>query len=148
VRWYEINPVPAAPVLQRSGTIAVTGDFLFNASISPDRRAGGFGNSFVVDYNVVSKLNNVNPRIVVGSSVNGASLSFNTVMNSVAPYADFTCPFSGDTCRWGDYSGASPDPNATLPGSGVVWGTNQFDCVASPSTSVANWCTRIFAVSP
>jgi hypothetical protein len=148
VRWYEINPVPAAPVLQRSGNIAATGDFLFNASISPDRRAGGFGNSFIIDYNVASKLNNINPRIVVGSSVNGAALSFSTVINSVAPYRDFSCPSSGETCRWGDYSGASPDPNATLPGSGVVWGTNQWDCVKSPSVSVANWCTRIFADSP
>ena len=148
MRWYEINPVPATPVLQRSGNIAATGYFLFNGAISPDRRAGGFGNSFVVNYNVVSKLNNVNPRIVVGSSVNGAPLSFNTIINSVAPYRDFSCPSSGDTCRWGDYSAASPDPNATLPGSGVVWGTNQFDCVADPLTFFANWCTRIFAVTP
>jgi hypothetical protein len=85
VRWYEIDPVPATPVLQRSGKIAATGYFLFNGAISPDRRAGGFGNSFMINYNVVSKLNKVNPRIVVGSSVNGASLRFNTVINSVAP---------------------------------------------------------------
>jgi hypothetical protein len=153
VRWYEFNPVPAAPVVQRSNNISAATSFLFNAAISPDRRvktgvASAFGNSFVIEYSVSGSVSGISARIVAGSSVNGAALTFLLVKPGVAPYRDFTCVPAGSTCRWGDYSGASPDPNATLPSRGVVWGTNQFDGVVNPPPSGISWRTQIFAVEP
>ncbi len=60
VRWYEIDPVPAAPVVLQSGNISSSGSFLFNAAISPDRRVDGsitaFGNSFVIEFNAFGQI--------------------------------------------------------------------------------------------
>jgi hypothetical protein len=154
VRWYEINPAPAAPVLLRSGEIGNTSPntFFFNAAISPDRRKLGatvqFGDSFVLDYNRSSAINNLNPRIVAASSFNGGPLMFSNIRNSVGPYRDFSCPNAGDECRWGDYSSAMPDPRPTSKGRGMVWGTNQYSGLANPPTGTANFRTWIFAVQP
>ncbi|MCI0465877.1 MAG: hypothetical protein L0Y57_02555 [Beijerinckiaceae bacterium] len=154
VRWYEIDPVPAGPVILRTGTIQSEPSFLFNAAISPDRMVNGiqrlFGDSFVIEYNVSGAAGPpIFPRIVAGSSAHGGPLQFALIRNGVGPYIDFTCPFSGFQCRWGDYSGAAPDPVApTGANIGLVWGTNQFSGVAAPSPSLANWVTRIFALKP
>ena len=45
----------------------------------------------------------------------------------------------GPPCRWGDYSGASPDPVNT----NVVWGSNQ---VITANTTTPAWTTFNFAV--
>lgn len=152
VRWYEINPAPAIPVVLRSGDLAATNSFIFNGAISPDRKKNGaivaFGDSFVEEHNASSLINNIPPRIVAGSSFNGGVVLFATVVNGVGPYRDFTCPTSGSTCRWGDYSAATPDPAPTTVGRGEVWGTNQYSGVVSPSTAFANGRTRIFALQP
>ncbi len=152
VRFYEINPVPAAPVLQRSTNITATNTFLFNGSVSPDRKKNGaataFGNNVVVNYSVSSP--SIPARIVAASSLNNGPLAFVKVKNGVGPYRDFTCKNAGNICRWGDYSGASPDPAPTTGSStsGEVWGTNQYSGVVNPGTSIANWRTQIFAVKP
>jgi hypothetical protein len=152
VRWYEIDPAPATPVLLRTGSIGSSGNFFFNASISPDRRKDNatvqFGDSFVINYNVSSKVNNISPGIVSASSVSGAGLTFSSIKPAVGPYRDFTCPTPADVCRWGDYSSAMPDPRPTTAGRGEVWITNQYSGVASPSTSSADWRTWIAAVQP
>ena len=113
IRWYEINPV-GTPSLRRTGLIAAPGTFFYNAAISPDRRVDGattaFGGSFVIGYSASSAANGINPRIVMASSVNGGALSFTLVEDAVGPYQDLSCPNPGDTCRWGDYSAATPDP--------------------------------------
>jgi hypothetical protein len=44
-------------------------------------------------------------------------------------------------CRWGDYSGASPDPS----NAGVVWGSNQL--VGPAFLGFAQWTTQNFAIS-
>ena len=79
VRWYEINPAPATPVVLRSGNIVASNTFLFNAAISPDRKVHGsataFGRNFVIQYNAASRVNSISPRIVAASSVNGGALS-------------------------------------------------------------------------
>ena len=152
VRWYEINPKPATPVLLRSGTISAANTFIFNAAISPDRRVDGatktFGQSFVINYNASSDTNNINPRILAASSVNGGAVATKLIRNGVGPYRDFTCPKAGNLCRWGDYSAATPDPKPATAGRGVVWGTNQFSGVNNPPANGVNWRTRIFAVRP
>ena len=152
VRWYEIDPVPAVPVVLRSADITAPNTFLFNAAISPDHRVDGaistFGNSFVIEFSASGKVSNINPRIAAGSSVNGGPLSFLLVKDGVGPYRDFTCPNSGDTCRWGDYSAATPDPRPIIAGHGVVWGTNQFSGLVNPPAGGVNWRTQIFAIMP
>ncbi len=151
VRWYEIDPVPATPVVLRSGDISFSNAFLFNAAISPDRRVDGaisaFGKNFVIEYNVSGKLTGINPRINSRSSVNGGPLSFLSVIGGAGPYRDFTCQAAGSTCRWGDYSAATPNPRPSGT-QGVVWGTNQFSGLANPPPAGVNWRTRIFALKP
>lgn len=153
VRWYEINPVPATPVVLRTGTITATNTSLFNAAIAPDRQvrgaAKGFGDSFIIQYNVSSSVNSIDPRIVAASSLHGGALSAaNVIKSGVGPYRDFTCPNSGDTCRWGDYAAMTPDPVPTTTGVGEVWGTNQYSGVISPPANGVNWRTWIFALQP
>jgi len=152
IQFYEIDPTFASPILRRSGTIASASGFLFNASISPDRRVDGgtsaFGGSFVIDYSVSRPANPpLVPRIVAGSSVNGAALTFQLVRNGTTAYRDFSCAGSGQRCRWGDYSGATPDPRPATAGKSAVWITNQLS-TGGTSTAQANWATWIAAINP
>ncbi len=149
VRYYEIRPDLTSPILQRSGSVASPGDFLFNAAISPDRRVDGAtianGGSFVIGYNVSSRA--INPRILMGSSVNGGAVTFNVVKNGAGPYRDFSCDAPGSTCRWGDYSGAAPDPRPVGSARAVAL-TNQFSPGGAMPTSQANWRTWIWFAAP
>jgi hypothetical protein len=151
IQFYEIGPHGSNdPVRLRSGTIASEGSFLFNAAISPDRRVSktSTGSSFVVGYSAVSRSNGVNPTVMAASSVNGAAVSFKKVKSGSGPYRDFACPNSGDVCRWGDYSGATPDP---APPSGIdsaVTITNQWSPGGSMPINQANWRTWIANLVP
>jgi hypothetical protein len=153
VRWYEIDPT-GRPALREAGLIAAKGSFLFNAAISPDRQVNGpterFGGSFVVGYNASGAATGLDPRVVMASSVNGAALGFRLVRNAVGPYVDFSCfqPAAPDLCRWGDYSGAAPDPRPGTSGRGVVWLTSQYAGSTSVSPATANWRTWIWAARP
>lgn len=152
VRWYEINPI-GTPTVRRTGTIAAPGTFLYNAAISSDRRVDGansaFGGSFVVGYSASSALNNIKPRILMTSSLNGGAVSTPVlVKDAVGPYKDFACATGGSVCRWGDYSGATPDPRPSTTATGLVWLTNQFSGVANPLTTQSNWRTWIWAAAP
>jgi hypothetical protein len=153
VRWYEIDPVPATPVRLRSGDIQAANTFFFNAAISPDRRHDGtisqFGDSFVIQFNMSSKVNKIDPSIVAASSFKGAPLSSLLVENGVGPYQDVYCfPPYPLPCRWGYYAGAAPDPRPTVSGRGEVWGTNQFSGVTNPPKAGVSWRTEIFALEP
>jgi hypothetical protein len=156
VRWYEINPSPATPVLLRTGVVGNrsvdAGIFFFNASISSDRAKNNavaqFGNSLLINYNVSSRANGISPGIRAASSVAGGAMSFSTVRNGVHGYRDFTCPSAGDICRWGDYSSAMPDPVPTTTGRGEIWITNQYSGDTTPDTVNANWRTWIAAMQP
>jgi hypothetical protein len=157
VRWYEFDlgdPVgPLTPVLLHSGTAGVGNAFAFNGAISPDRArhlsvVGKFGDRFLIEFNSSSQFEDAS--IFAASGVNGHIDSFRLVEAGVAPYTDATCPISGNTCRWGDYSAASPDPT---PGQfstshGVVWGTNQWGQVRRSVFGGNEWRTRIFALEP
>jgi hypothetical protein len=164
VRIYEIDPVPIlfspffSPILLGSATFRDSSSSIFNAAISPDRQASGvtedFGNNWVVEYNASGPT--VFPEIWAASSLTTGPVQFTNLMKSGGPYIDtLSCPNSGDKCRWGDYSGASPDPNPArlgVSGSGVVWGTNQFSSGATPpppgTSPFVNWVTQIFALQP
>ena len=149
VRWYEIDPL--APAVLDSGTVHAASNFIYNGAISPDRRVGAgtaqFGNSFVIGYTESSGLNNINPRFGVVSRVSGGALSRLIVRGAGGPYRDNTCANPGDTCRWGDYSSASPDPAPSGTTEGNVWLTNQFSGT-NTSTAQANWRTEICRVAP
>jgi hypothetical protein len=154
VRWYEIDPVPATPVVLHFGSAGVTAAFAFNGAISPDRAFnnghGTFGNRFVIEFNSSNKF--TEPNIMAASGINGTVDSFLLVEAGVAPYIDSgSCPNGGDKCRWGDYSGASPDPTPVFltRTRGMVWGTNQFAGVSGTIPIFgAEWRTRIFALEP
>lgn len=148
VRVYEVDPSFTTPIVRRVVDIASSTAFLFNAAVSPDRRVDGglvnFGQSAVVGYSVTSTA--INPRIVTGSSLNGAPFTFATVKNSTGPYRDFSCAGTGQRCRWGDYAGATPDPR-DVTARNVVWLTNQYGS-GSTSTATANWRTWIWSSQP
>jgi hypothetical protein len=148
VRWYEINPV--SRTLYQTGVVAPAGLFAFNASISSDRQVRGatkrFGANMVINFNTSSS--SAPPAINVVSKIGAGPVSAPTVIKtSLGGYADFHCPLPADTCRWGDYSAASPDP--ALPPTetvGQIWGTNQWNLVGN--TAGTPWRTWNFAVRP
>lgn len=145
-RWYEIDP-NAASLLQ-SGTAGGPGLFVWNGAVSPDRaNTGGsaaFGDSMAMSVSTSSA--STDPAIQFlwkhGSDPQSA---LNTLVESGGPNVDFSCAAT-TPCRWGDYSGASPDPAAG--GSvGKVWLGNQYN-LAGGTTSSTSWRTWLFAVTP
>lgn len=142
LRWYEIKVSGTTASLAQQGTIASATDFVFNGAISPRFDHGGAA----VFYNRSSA--SIDPVIAaqerLTTTAAGAMEPGELVLGtSTSPDTDFTCNSGGPgvPCRWGDYSGASPDPVHT----NLVWGTNQslvFDIVAANPA----WVTRNFAV--
>lgn len=154
VRWYEINPNPVTPALFQSGTIsgASTGAstrFVFNAAISPDRQRNGatakFGSNMVVGFNTSSTTQR--PDIRMASKIGAGATTFQAtpIRSSAFSLNDFTC--TSGTCRWGDYSAATPDPATPSTATrGRVWLTNMF--VRSSTTTSSGWGTRNWAATP
>src|SRR6266700_3658960 len=138
-RWYEI--LPATSTIRQQGAVQSATDFIWNASISPSIS----GNDAAIFYNRGSATNLVvtaaqsRTSAIPLSALNAGELVLAT---SSDIDVDFSCssPY-GPPCRWGDYSGASPDPiNA-----GVVWGTNQTN---GPSFfGFPQWETQNYAVT-
>jgi hypothetical protein len=146
VRWYEINPV--APGLYQSGKATNANLWAFNAAIAPDRTVrpagSGFGADMVLGFNTTSTT--TRPAIRMLSKVGSQAQSgFVLVKGSSGPNIDFSC-FS--SCRWGDYSGATPDPSAPLTGTtGTVWLSNQWDASTS-NGSGTDWRTWNWSAKP
>lgn len=151
VVYLEINPI-GTPALARGGTIAPSGVHVFNAAISPDRQVDGstarFGDSFVLGFSASSAAANIPASIAMASSAHGGPVGIGVVTVGVGPYLDFGCTAASSLCRWGDYSGATPDPHPSTSGAGAVWLTNQFSGFAPPSPTAANWRTWIWAAQP
>jgi Fibronectin type III domain len=140
VRWYELLGGASASVRQQ-GEVSSPTDFVFNAAISP---AIG-GDSAAIFYNrssstllpVIGGLSR-GPSTPLGTMEPGELLLGTSSATDVDPSCSASTP-----CRWGDYSGASPDPiNA-----GVVWGSNQVTggCFILCGW-FSQWQTRNFAV--
>jgi len=147
VRWYELVPAkcsagtcPAA-ALRQQGNVAVPNQFAFNGAISPAMD----GTDAVINYNVGSstllaqiRSQSRNGTDPLGTMSNEIRLSFSNAADQ-----DFSCVNnSSKVCRWGDYSGASPDPAAT----NRVWGSNQINGPAAANNG-AQWQTVNFAVA-
>jgi hypothetical protein len=129
VRWYEL--LPATATVRQQGSIK-SDDYVFNAAISPTRS----GNDAAIFYNLGSTSQLA--QIAGQSRLSGDTLS--KMSGEVILATSTASLICGGTCRWGDYSGASTDPNDAS----LVWGTNM---LSGPATRANNWRTRNFAVS-
>jgi hypothetical protein len=142
-RWYEVDP--AAGSLLQSGKVSSPSLFVWNGAISPDRANTGttaaYGDSMAMSVSTSSASSY--PAIqFVWKNGGGAQSALSNLVQSGGPNVDFSC----SPCRWGDYSGASPDPAGT-GSTGTVWLANQYN-LANGSTSSTAWRTWIFAVTP
>jgi hypothetical protein len=121
VRWYEIGQ---KGTIRQQGIVQRNDLYAFMGAISPDRNgtAGTFGSNMVLGFNTSSSSSI--PKAQMVSKLGAAAQSgFVLVASSAASDTDFTCTApNGPPCRWGDYSGASPDPASSATGSeGNVW---------------------------
>ncbi len=143
-RWYELNTATGA--LARSGKATSSSLYVFNGAVSPDRavatNGGSFGDAMVMGFNTSSSTTFPAIRMVSQLGSNAQS-GFTLVVASPGKNVDFSCK---PTCRWGDYSGASPDPVATGT-HGQVWLTNTYN-QKSLTNSDVDWKTRIWTASP
>jgi hypothetical protein len=147
-RWYELDPA-AGSVLQ-SGAATSPSLFIWNGAVSSDRAnygaAAAFGDGMAMSVSTSSSTDF--PAIQFLWKKGGSAQSALTnLVQAAGPSTDFSCPDTG-TCRWGDYSGASPDPGASPSGStGKIWLGNQYN-LANGSTSSTAWRTWLFGVTP
>jgi hypothetical protein len=144
-RWYEIDPNVGS--LFQSGTVTSSSLFIWNGTISPDRANNGttaaFGDSMAMSVSTSSAT--TYPALQFVWKKGGAAQSpLTNLVQASGPNVDSSCSDTSP-CRWGDYSGASPDPAATGT-VGTVWLANQYN-VASAS-SETDWRTRVFGVRP
>ena len=145
-RWYEIDP--AAGSLLQSGSATSSSLFVWNGAISPDRANTGtsasFGDSMAMSVSTSSASTFPAINIVWKKGANNQS-PLTSLVQATGTNVDSSCS-SSSPCRWGDYSGASPDPAPTGT-TGTVWLANQYN-VASGTSSDTDWRTRIFGVKP
>jgi hypothetical protein len=146
-RWYEVD-AGTGSVLQ-SGTVGGPSLSAWNGAISPDRADNGttasYGNSMAMSVSTSSA--STYPAIqFVSKAGSAAQSSLSNLLQAGGANVDFSCS-STAACRWGDYSGASPDPAAGGGSVGRIWLGNQYD-LAGGSTSTTSWRTWLFAVTP
>jgi len=146
-RWYELDP--NAGSLLQSGTAGDPSLFVWNGAVSPDRAStgssGSHGESMAMSVST-SSLSTFPAIQFVWKHAGDAQTALNDLVQSSGAAVDFSC--STDTpCRWGDYSGASPDPAAGAGSVGRVWLGNQY-AIAGGTTSSTSWRTWIFGVTP
>jgi hypothetical protein len=147
VEWYEIDPATIG--FWRTGRVQDAELFVFNGAISPDRRVSGrtgrFGGAFVIGFDTVSSNDDVRVQMVSGYGYYELSPIFE-VQASGGFNEDQSC-IEG-ACRWGDFSGATPDPASNpYANQGLVWLSNQWN-VASADASGVDWRTVNWAVRP
>ena len=145
-RWYEINPATAS--LVQSGVVTSSTSSVWNGAVSPDRANTGTSGAFGADMamSVSTSSRSAYPAIgFVSKKGAGAQSALTTLVQSGGASVDFSCS-STTPCRWGDYSGATPDPAATGT-VGKVWLANQYD-LSGGTTSSTSWRSWVFAVTP
>ncbi len=148
IRWYEVNPVTAT--LFQSGIVQSPSLFVFNGAISPDRMLNGptavFGSDMVLGFDTSSASADVAIQMVSKVGV-GAQSTFVLLAQSPGPNVDRTCARES-SCRWGDFSGAAPDPAASARATvGAVWLTNTYN-EASHGDRRIDWLTWNWAARP
>jgi hypothetical protein len=145
-RWYELDP--SAGSLLQSGVVSDPSLAIWNGAVSPDRANTGtsasFGDSMAMSVSTSSA--STYPAIqFVWKQGGGAQSALTNLVQSSGASIDFSCS-GAPSCRWGDYSGASPDPAAT-GSAGTVWLGNQYN-LANGTDSTTSWRTWLFAVTP
>ncbi len=143
-RWYEIN-VGGTPTLAQWGRVTDSSLYVWNGAISPDRAndgtTGSFGGDMVMGFNTSSSA--TFPSIqMVSKKGSAAQSAWVPITQPTGANVDFTC---GPTCRWGDYSGATPDPVASA--SGHVWLSGEWN-VPMTDGSATVWRTWNWAAQP
>jgi hypothetical protein len=133
MRWYEL--LPGTGVARQQGTIAEPFVDVFNGAVSP--AADGGSAVAVYDRSGPLLLPQMRARARTGSMAPGVLGPSIGLGSSASPDFDLGC---APVCRWGDYSGASPDPAATS----VVWVASQ--AIANPGGLLPNWTTTIAAI--
>ena len=141
-RWYEIDPIGSAPSVFQSGVATSATLYVWNGAVSPDRAVGpagsAFGSNMVMGFNTSSSQEFSAIQMVSKIAANPQS-PFVLVTQSSGNNVDFSCRGTSDPCRWGDYSGAVPDPAASLTGTtGQVWLSNEW--------KGGNWFTRYSSI--
>jgi phosphodiesterase/alkaline phosphatase D-like protein len=140
VRWYEL--LPGSLAIRQQGQLASATDYYWNAAISPSSA----GNDAMISYNRGSS--SLLP--VIGAQTRTKSTTLGQmdageVLVGSSSDADQETLFQGNCtanpCRWGDYSGATPDPLNP----GVVWGSNQI--VGPGIFGLAQWTTQNYAIT-
>jgi len=148
-RWYEIDAARPDPTIFRSGVVSHPSLYVWNGAISSDRVVGsagsGFGSSMVLGFNTSSPTDFVAIQMV--SKIEDAPQSgLALVQQSPGYYEDFAC--ENVVCRWGDYSGAAPDPSAPLSGAtGKIWLTGQWNSLRVDGVR-AHWRTWNWGALP
>jgi hypothetical protein len=143
-RWYEIN-TNGTPSLAQSGRASSASLFAFNGGISPDRAndgtSGAYGASMVMGFNTSSP-NQYSAVQMVSKKPGSGQSDFVLVKQSAGANVDFSC---GPTCRWGDYSGATPDP--LIGSGGRVWLSGEWNR-PSVDGSAPTWATWNWSAAP
>jgi len=134
MRWYEL--LPSSGTARQQGTITEPLVDVFNGAISP--AMDGRSAAAVYDRSGSLLLPQIRARSRTGAMALGA-LSSSSIGLASGGSPDFDLGCSA-VCRWGDYSGASPDPAATS----VVWVASQ--SIANPGGLLPNWTTTIAAI--
>jgi len=150
VRWYEINPSNAT--VDQYGTVSDPNLYVFNGTIAPDRVVNGstaaFGNNAIINVSTSSLTSYT--AIQMATTINGQpDSSLTMVQQSTGSDVDYTCfDPSINTCRWGDYSGNTPDPGApTNKAYGAVWSSNEWN-VPDINDNTPVWRTIIWHSKP
>ena len=145
-RWYEI--VPGARTVRQSGNISDPNLYIFNGAVSPTAA----GDEAIAFYNAgsgasdgfVSWRSQGRNRLTALGTMTGETV----LATSAASDSDFTCgvnqsPANSNSCRWGDYSGARPDPG----NANGVWGFGMLTGSGGIGTS-PSWSTQVSEVTP
>jgi hypothetical protein len=141
VTWYELQQSGGSLALTQSGNITSATDFIFNAAISPSFSARGAA----IFYNKSSSttLPSIAGQVRINSTPSGGMEPGEVVLatSGGADVETISCakPIASVPCRWGDYSGASPDPANPY----LVWGTNE---MITAATATPAWQDENFAV--
>jgi hypothetical protein len=150
VRWYEIDVANAG--LFQSGAVTSSSVYTFNPAISPDRAvtssgSAAFGSDMVLGFTASSSA--VFPADEMVAKVGGNPQSgFVLVHSSPGNDIGFDC-LQLEYCRWGDYSGATPDPAASHSGStGRVWLTQMYATGGGPLDTTSEWGTWNWEAAP
>ena len=140
VRWYEI--LPGSRTIRQQGQLANTTDYYWNAAVSPSSS----GDDAMISYNRGSPT--LLPLIGAQTRTKTTPLGqmdAGEVVLGTSSAANQETLFQGNCtsnpCRWGDYSGATPDP----VNPGVVWGSNQI--TGGWIFGLAQWETQNYAIT-